>query len=253
VCGRYTSTTSIDVLAETFGVDEVRTEALPPRYNVAPTQPILAVATRRRKTGDMPGGVGKAARALGTFRWGLVPSWAKDPSVGSRMINARAEGIADKPAYRKALLARRCLIPADAFYEWQARPPGPDGKKRSKLPWAIRRRDGNPMAFAGLWEVWRPADADPAEAPLRSATIVTTAANAALSAIHDRMPVVLGPDSWSTWLDPDLDDRATIERLLVPAPDEWFEAFPVSTRVNKVDQDGPELLEPLPPRPAEPA
>ncbi|MCU4185333.1 SOS response-associated peptidase [Acidiferrimicrobium sp. IK] len=244
MCGRYTSTTSIDVLAETFAVDEIRTEPLPARYNVAPTQPILAVAARRSKDQE-----GKVVRALGTFKWGLVPSWAKDPSVGNKMINARAEGIGDKPAYRKALLKRRCLIPADAFYEWQPRPDVAGGKKRGKLPWAIRRRDRRPMAFAGLWELWRPPGADPDEAPLRTAVIVTTAANAALSSIHDRMPVVLGPDAWPTWLDPEVEDRATLEGLLVPAPDEWFEAFPVSTRVNKVDQDGPELLEPLPPQP----
>jgi putative SOS response-associated peptidase YedK len=242
MCGRFTSTTSIDVLAEAFAVDEIRTGALPPRYNVAPTQPILAVA--RRAAPDMEG---KRGRVLGTFRWGLVPSWAKDPSVGSRMINARAEGIGDKPAYRKALIRRRCLIPADAFYEWQARPEAPDGKKRGPLPYAIRRRDREPMAFAGLWEVWRDRAADPADPPLRSAVIVTTAANPSLSQIHDRMPVVLSPDGWATWLDPAVTDRPTLERLLVPAPDDWFEAFPVSTRVNKVTEDGPQLVEPLPP------
>ncbi len=228
------------MLAEAFAVDEIRADPLPARYNVAPTQPILAVASRRDA-----GEGGGWHRALGTFTWGLVPSWAKDPSVGNRMINARAEGIGDKPAYRKALVARRCLIPADAFYEWQAVPAGPDGKKRSKLPWAIRRRDGAPMAFAGLWEVWRAPGADPADPPLRTAVIVTTSANRALAPIHDRMPVVLDPAHWSTWLDPAVKDRATVEQLLRPAPDDWLESFPVSTRVNKVDHDGPELLERL--------
>ena len=244
MCGRFTSTSNIDALARTFGVEEVRTEALPPRYNVAPSQQILAVATRHAAPGD-----DRRVRALGAFKWGLVPSWVKDPSVGNRMINARAEGIGDKPAYRRALLRRRCLIPADAFYEWQHRPAGPDGRKRGKLPYAVRRRDGQPMALAGLWEVWRDPAAAPGDPPLRTAVIVTTAANGVLAAIHDRMPVVLGPDAWSTWLDPSVEDRATVEGLLVPAPDDWFEAFPVSTRVNKVDQDGPELLEPVPPPP----
>jgi putative SOS response-associated peptidase YedK len=243
LCGRFTSTTPIDVLAEAFAVDEIRTDPVEPRYNVAPTQPILAVATRR----PPPGSSAKGSRALGTFRWGLVPSWAKDPSVGSRMINARAEGIGDKPAYRKALLRRRCLIPADAFYEWQVRPAGPDGKKQGRLPWAIRRRDGAPMALAGLWEVWHDPAAAADAAPLRSAVIITTAANGLLSPIHDRMPVVLDRQQWDRWLDPALDERAALESMLEPAPDGWFEAWPVSTRVNKVDQEGPALLEAIPP------
>jgi len=249
MCGRYTSTSTAEDLARVFEVDEIRTEPLPPRYNVAPTLDVYAVAVRGRY--DDQGNRSGLHRALGTFRWGLVPSWAKDPSVGSRMINARAEGIAAKPAYRRALAKRRCIIPADAFYEWQRRMDRSgtldrsEGRPVGKLPYAIHRRDGKPMAFAGLWEVWW-AHRD--DEPLRTCAIVTTAANGLLASIHERMPVVLAPEDWGTWLDPTTDvDRA--RELLVPAPSEWFEAYPVSTLVNTVANDGPELLEPLPPPP----
>jgi putative SOS response-associated peptidase YedK len=160
------------------------------------------------------------------------------------MINARAEGIAKKPAYRSALARRRCLIPADAFYEWQRRT-APDGRPAGKLPYAIRRRDGQPMALAGLWEVWRDPENPDAE-PLRTCVIVTSAANELMAPIHDRMPVVLDPADWDQWLDPDV-AADTAQKLLVPAPSEWFEAFPVSSRVNNVANDGPELLDPIPP------
>jgi putative SOS response-associated peptidase YedK len=234
VCGRYTSTTSVTDLASVFEVDEVRAEEMPPRYNVAPTSPVYAVALAK---GDEDKG---PRRALGTFRWGLVPSWAKDPSVGNRMINARAEGISSKPAYRSALARRRCLLPADAFYEWQRRPAG------GKLPYAVRRRDGQPMALAGIWEVWRDKDR-PDAPPLRSCAIVTTEANELMAPIHDRMPVVLERADWERWLDP-ATDLSEVEALLRPAAPGVLEAFPVSTAVNNVANDGPELLEPnLPP------
>jgi putative SOS response-associated peptidase YedK len=230
VCGRFTSTSTIEDLASCFGADEVRTEALPPRWNVAPTDPVVAVATR-------PGP--DRMRVLGRFRWGLVPSWASDPSVGSRMINARAETVATRPAFRAALERRRCLIPADAFYEWAVL----DG--RSKQPWAVRLASGEPMAFGGLWEVWRDA-ADPGANLLRTCAVVTTSANEALAHIHHRMPVVLDRSAWDPWLDPGNDDLDALRALLVPAPAERFEAHPVSTLVNSVRRDGPELLEPLP-------
>ena len=234
MCGRYTSTTTMKDLAAIFEAEEVRAEPLPSRYNVAPTLDVYAVAVR------------EGHRALGTFRWGLVPSWAKDPSIGNRMINARAEGIESKPAYRAALAKRRCIIPADYFYEWQRRS-GPDGKPAGKLPYAIHRRDREPMAFAGLWDVWRDPD-DPDAPLLKTCVIVTGEANELMSPIHDRMPVVLGRDSWQAWLDPSTPaDEA--RRLLVPAPSEWFEAFPVSSRVNNVRNEGPDLLEPLDPPP----
>lgn len=241
MCGRFTSTSSIEDLALAFDVDEIRTDPLPARYNVAPTQPVLAVACRHSRT---EGGNG-LVRALGAFRWGLVPSWAKDPSVGNRMINARAETVATKPAYREALARRRCLIPADAFYEWQSLPDAKStaSKSRAKQPYAIRLASAEPMALAGLWEVWR----DPRDRkgdPLRSCVIVTTSANEALRPIHDRMPVVLGRDAWDRWLDPSVSDMAN---LLEPAPGDWFNATPISTLVNSVERDGPELLEPAAP------
>jgi len=183
------------------------------------------------------------------MRWGLVPSWAKDLSVGSRMINARCEGIATKPAFRAAVARRRCIIPANAFYEWQRRV-GRDGKQAGKLPYAIRRRDGRPMAFAGLWEIWWDKDVPDAEA-VRTCAIVTTGANELMAPIHDRMPVVLADENWTAWLDPGSDAKE-IEGLMVPAPSEWFEAYAVSTLVNKVGNDGPQLMEPLPPAPGSP-
>ena len=237
MCGRYTSTSTVADLAAVFEVDEVRAEAMPPRYNVAPTLPVYAVAMSR---GDEEKG---PHRALGTFRWGLIPSWAKDPAIGNRMINARAEGIASKPAYRAAVARRRCLIPADAFYEWQRRQ-GSDGRPAGKLPWAVRRCDGQPMALAGLWEVWRDKD-DPDAEPVRSCAIVTTAANELMAPIHDRMPVILERADWAAWLDPSTPAEA-VEALMAPARPGVLEAFPVSTRVNKVTNDGPDLLERLP-------
>jgi len=234
MCGRYTSTTAASVLAEVFTVDEIKTDELPVRFNVAPSQPVYAIAARRsRHEGEI------APRQLGTFRWGLVPSWAGDPSVGNRMINARAETVATKRAYRAALARRRCIIPADAFYEWQV---VEAGGHRTKVPHAIRRRDGRPLAFAGLWEVWHPPDGQ--QPVLRSCVIITSPANGLLAPVHDRMPVELPPAAWDGWLDPANDDVAALQRLLVPAPSEDFVMWPVTTLVNRADNEGPELLEP---------
>ena len=198
-------------------------------------------------------------RALGTFRWGLVPSWAKDPSVGSRMINARAEGIATKPAFRTALARRRCVIPADAFYEWQRRAeptgappaschmPSADGTaSRWPSPGSGRSGDRRPGLPAGpvcpaspTCRVGRACPASPAADPFRTCAIVTTAANDMMAPIHDRMPVVLSPEDWDTWLSPD-SDRALVAGLLVPAPSVWFERYPVGSLVNDVRNDGPD-------------
>jgi len=236
VCGRFTSFTAPDRLIDTFEVEQVKTEPLPLRYNVAPTDPVYAVAERRgRHEGDA------VVRQLGAFRWGLVPSWAKDPAVGFKMINARAETVATKPAYRQALRRRRCIIPADGFYEWQVR----DGASpQGRLPYAIVGRDHQPLAFAGLWDIWRDPSR-PDDEPLRTCVIVTTTANEALAPIHHRMPVVLPQAVWGCWLDPSLEDPDELERLLVPAAADALVAYPVSTRVNRVGNDGPELLEPL--------
>ena len=240
MCGRYTSTSTVADLAAVFEVDEVRSEELSPRYNVAPTLPVYAVALTRPKGEDPEKG---PRRALGTFRWGLIPSWAKDMSIGNKMINARAEGITEKPAYRTAVTRRRCLIPADAFYEWQRRT-GRDGRPAGKLPYAVRRVDGQPMALAGVWEVWRDPQDSEAER-IRSCAIVTTAANSLMAPIHDRMPVILERPDWADWLDPGT-DMSVIDALMVPAADGVLEAYPVSTRVNDVKNEGPELIVPLP-------
>ena len=182
--------------------------------------------------------VSRGQRVLDRVRWGLVPSWAKDLSIGSRQINARAESVATKAAYKRAFVKRRAIVPADGFYEWQKL----EGKKQ-KQPWFIRRRDGEPLAFAGLWEIWHdPAIGD--DAPrLRTFTIITTEANELLQPIHERMPVVLPEAEWDRWLDPSYQDVDALQQLLVPAPDDEFELWPVGKAVNKVDNNGPALLD----------
>jgi putative SOS response-associated peptidase YedK len=222
MCGRFVSASSPDDIARYF--DAAAPEALlEPSYNVAPTNDIYAVLD--------DGGV----RRLDAFHWGLVPYWAKDPKIGSRMINARAETVAASNAYKRAFQRRRCLIPADGFYEWKKLP---DSKR--KQPHYIQRTDGEPMAFAGLWEVWRGADKQ--GEPLRSCTIITTTPNETLAPIHDRMPVILPASRWREWLDPTNDDIDTLGKLLVPAPAALVTARPVSTQVNNVRNKGPELI-----------
>jgi len=233
VCGRYTSTSTSAQVAAFFAAEEVKTEELPLRYNVAPSQQVYAIAERRPRDG-----ADQAQRQLGSFRWGLVPSWAKDPSIGNRMINARAETLSSRNAYKRALVRHRCIIPADAFYEWQVREL--EGK-RQKAPYVIRHRDGSPLAFAGLWEVWHDAE----DQPLRTCVIITTEANRLLAPIHDRMPVVLPPDAWDEWLDPENQDVSRLQKLLVPAPAKEFEAYEISTLVNNVRHEGPELIAPI--------
>jgi putative SOS response-associated peptidase YedK len=232
MCGRFVSASPPDEIARYF--DAAAPEALlEPSYNVAPTNDVYAV------TAD--GGV----RRVDAFHWGLVPAWAKDPKVGSRMINARADTLAAKNAYKPAFKRRRCLIPADGFFEWQKLP----GVKR-KQPHFVHRPDGERFAFAGLWEVWRgPKDADGNRTgdPLRSCTIITTTPNETMAQIHDRMPVILPPSAWDDWLDPDNDDIETLGKLLVPAPASITELTPVSTEVNNVRNKGAVLIEPATP------
>jgi putative SOS response-associated peptidase YedK len=221
VCGRFISITTGADLADAFAADLAAGEH-PARYNVAPTDEVWAVAESGGR------------RRVGRVRWGLVPPWADSPKVGGRMINARAETLLDKDVFRRPLERRRCVVPADGFYEWTAKAGG------GKQAWAIRPRDGGVLAFAGLWETWRPRG-DGGER-LVSATIVTTEANAVVTPVHDRMPVCLSPDAWDEWLDPANDDLLALTSLLVPAPEDLLELRPVGPLVGNVANDGPELL-----------
>ena len=225
MCGRFVSATPPDQVAAYFGT-EAPEALLEPSYNVAPTNDVYAVLADG------------SARHLDAFHWGLVPLWAKDPKIGSKMINARAETLAAKNAYKAAFKRRRCLIPADGFYEWRKDPDAPPRAK--KQPFFIHRPDGEPYAFAGLWEVWRGPDKD--QEPLRSCTIVTTWPNEVMASIHDRMPVILPESTWDTWLDRDNDDLDLLGKLLVPLAPGLTVMHPVSTQVNNVRNKGPELV-----------
>jgi putative SOS response-associated peptidase YedK len=245
MCGRYASSADPDALVEVFEVDEVETEPLQPDYNVAPTKQVYAVLERRHRdeAGDP---VGDPTRRLRSVRWGLVPAWAKDPAIGSRMINARAETLAEKPAFRRAFARRRCLLPADGYYEWRA--PGPDAPDRRKQPFFITGTAGRPLAMAGLYEIWHDP-ALPREDPtawLWTVTVVTTDAGVDVAEIHDRMPVVLPPEGIDRWLTPDLADPGQLADLLRPAPAGTLQAVPVSTAVNNVRVNGPDLCKPIP-------
>lgn len=220
MCGRFVLVQPVEVVVARFEVDEVVAEALPPRYNVAPTAIVPAVAR------------GRSGRRLGTMSWGLVPSWAASPTSGPRPINARAETLADKPLFAEALDRRRCVIPADGFYEWRTTADG------AKQPLYISAADGSLLAFAGLWERWQ----GPGFSPLVSCAIVTTAANDTVRPLHDRMPAVLVADTWKEWLEPSLHDRRGLQSLLQPAPPGVLAVTPASSRVNSVANDGPELL-----------
>jgi putative SOS response-associated peptidase YedK len=226
MCGRYVSSTPVGVLAQRFEVEDVRAPDLGARFNVAPTDEVYAVAEGKDGT-----------RRLGTFKWGLVPFWAKDPKGGARMINARVETLPSK--FKRTLERRRCIIPADGFYEWQDRPQG-----QKKQPFFIHRADGEPLAFAGLWEVWHDDDHPDAD-PLRTCSIITTDANQVVARTHDRMPVMLAPDAWKAWLDVAQHDVDVLQGLLLPPPAETLEVYPVSTDVNSVKNDGRHLVEPL--------
>jgi putative SOS response-associated peptidase YedK len=231
MCGRFASTTPADQLARYFGAtlaEELADEAAA-NYNVAPTQSVFTVFE--------DGGV----RRLDAFHWGLVPFWAKDPKIGSRMINARAETLAEKTSYKRPFAKRRCIIPADGFYEWKKI----EGQKK-KQPMYISRVDGEPLAFAGLWEVWKDENhTDPDGDPLRlfSCTIITGEPNEKVADVHDRMPVMLAPDTWDAWLDRDNHDTAALQEYLVPVPSQLIRLHPVSTDVNNVRNNGPELIE----------
>lgn len=242
MCGRYASSRRPEDLVETFEVVADRTgEPLEADFNVAPTKDVYAVVERppSRESGEQP------QRQLRVFSWGLVPSWAKDPSIGSRLINARMETVSEKPSFRKAFASRRALLPADGYYEWYATSQTTARGKPVKQPYFITPRDGGVLAMAGLYEIWR----DPTRAaddPQRfrwTCTVLTTTAEDDLGHIHDRMPLLVEPDQWHDWLDP---TRTGDVSLLVPAAPGRLEARAVSTLVNNVKNNGPELVEPLP-------
>jgi putative SOS response-associated peptidase YedK len=252
MCGRYASARKRIELLEEFSVQRDQTaEPLAPDYNVAPTKRVYAVLTRAGRRDDEDDEKAEAvARELRVVRWGLVPSWAKDTSIGSRLINARSETVDEKPAFRRAFAKRRCLLPADGYYEWMvlgaAEATDRPGKK-AKQPYFIHRADGGPLAFAGLYELWRDKsvpDGDPA-AWLWSATVITTTAPDELGQIHDRMPMVIAPESWEDWLDPGQTDISDLKALLAPAAVSGLATYPVSTLVNAVRNNGPELIEPV--------
>lgn len=252
MCGRYASARKRVELLEEFSVQrDAATESLQPDYNVAPTKPVYAVLERPGPRPPQPdaaastagegAGDGRAERELRVVRWGLVPFWAKDPRIGSRMINARAETVAEKPAFRRALARRRCLLPADGYYEWQSQPGA------AKQPVYITRTDGSSLAFAGLYELWRDpavADQDP-DSWLWTSTIITTSAPDEIGVIHDRMPMIIDRERWSDWLDPAVTDVTEVRALLVPAATGGLRTYQVSARVNSVRNNGPQLIEPL--------
>jgi putative SOS response-associated peptidase YedK len=239
MCGRYASSANPDDLVEVFEVDEVdeAVAAHPRDYNVAPTKQVLAVLERRHRD-DAGEPVGDPTRRLRTARWGLVPSWAKEVSIGSRLINARGDTLAAKPAFRRAFARRRCLLPADGYYEWRA--PGLDSPVRTKQPFYFSRADGTGLAMAGLYEIWHQPDL-PADDPagwLWTVTVVTTDAGPDAIGVHDRMPVLLAAADVAEWLDPDNADTESLSRLLVPCPAGTLQAIPVSTAVNDVRHNG---------------
>lgn len=227
MCGRFILTADPDVLRQAFELDPSSAavlEQLTPRYNIAPGQPVAVVVAGS-----------DGARKLEFFKWGLIPSWAKDPKIGNKMINARAETLADKPSFRAALKKRRCLVLADGFYEWKR-----EGK--AKTPMLIQLKSGEPFAFAGLYEFWKPPESD---SPVKSCVIITAAPNALMEEIHDRMPAILKPQAYDLWLTPgDLPAEKTLP-LLKPFAASQMKAARVSTLVNSPANDSPECIRPI--------
>ena len=216
MCGRYTLITDINRVAESFGVEPSLAEQ--PRYNIAPTQNVVAIL----KNGTAH---------LSTLRWGLIPAWAKDEAIGSRMINARAETLAEKPSFKSLLRGKRCMVVADGFYEWRA-----EGK--SKTPMYITLQDNQPFAFAGLWDLWKSPDGQ----QIQSCTIITTEPNELMASIHTRMPAILRPGAYEDWLNPQLRDEHVLTHWLTPYPAELMKARPVSKLVNNPRNETAEIL-----------
>jgi putative SOS response-associated peptidase YedK len=241
VCGRYASARKAEDIAASFGIRPERVEgSIDADYNVAATKPVYAIVERTPRNED----IDVPVRQLRVARWGLVPSWAKDISIGNRMINARIETAAEKPSFRRAFVARRCLLPADGYYEWW-KGTGPDGKQ-VKQPFFIRPRDGSILAMAGLYEFWRDPEKEGDDAWLFSVTVLTTTAEDGLGQVHDRMPLMVDPAQWHTWLDPAQQDPGVIRSLLTPAAPGVLEAYPVSREVNDVRHEGAHLIDPVP-------
>ncbi|MDV2994370.1 MAG: SOS response-associated protein YedK [Chroococcidiopsis sp. SAG 2025] len=218
MCGRFTLSQPAEAIASTFQLSLI--PELAPRYNIAPTQPVPTILSE----GDR--------RRFQMLRWGLIPSWAKDASMGAKLINARAETVAEKPAFRSAFRRRRCLVVADGFYEWQL-------QKSKKQPFYFRLQDGQPFAFAGLWETWQAPDGEKVD----SCTLLTTTANSVLRSVHDRMPVILKPEDYNQWLDPQTQEPEQLKSLLQPYSSEAMVAYPVSTKVNNPTNESPECIE----------
>ena len=223
MCGRFSQTADVKTIAQRFGLSTTLREdaSIARRYNISPTQTVIVV-------------VDDGTRYLTQMRWGLIPSWAKDPAIGNRMINARAETLAAKPAFRVAVRKRRCLVVADGFYEWQQR-------GRGKQPVYIVLKSREPFGFAGLWETWTAPEGE----AIRTCTIITTEANDLLKPIHDRMPVILTREAEAVWLDPTIQEPAKLSPLLTPYPAQEMELYPVSRLVNSPQHDTPECIVPL--------
>ncbi|MEM1355522.1 MAG: SOS response-associated peptidase [Planctomycetota bacterium] len=237
MCARYQLSVTAKKLAELFrAMFDERPDLYVPRYNIAPTSPVLIV--REREVGQAGESPATIRRELAHVRWGLVPGWAKDIAIGAHMINARGESAATKPGFRGAMKYRRCIVPVSGFYEWKHPPTGTRGKKR---PHHIRVSDTEAFGLAGLWESWQ----DPAGNELDTCTVLTCQPNEMIADLHDRMPVILDPKDYARWLNPNQQDAAAASTLLRPYPAERMEAWPVSTYVNKTGNEGPRCIEPV--------
>ena len=250
MCGRYASSRKPEDLVEEFEIDKVEVaETLAPDYNVAPTKQVYAVLERPAAPREEAEEDGRRQRQLRTLKWGLVPFWAKDPAIGNKMINARMETVHEKPAFRRPFASRRCLLPADGYFEWYATEQKTKAGKPLKQPFFIHPADGSVMAMAGLYEIWKDPtreDDDPQRFSW-TCTVLTTTAEDAVGHIHDRMPLLVERERYAAWLDPTVSDADDLKRLLVPAAPGRLEAYPVSTLVNNVRNNGPELLDALAP------
>jgi putative SOS response-associated peptidase YedK len=225
MCGRFSLNQTGEALAKAFQLSTV--PPIEPRFNIAPTQPVAAILA----TLETP------EPQFHFLRWGLIPSWAKDPTIGNRLINARAETVSEKPSFRAAFKRRRCLIPADGFYEWQSQ-----AHRKTKQPYYIFLKEHQPFAFAGLWEHWTDPESG---GEVQTCTILTTAPNGLMEPIHTRMPVILAPDHYDPWLDPGSYNPGKLQKMLTPYRSEAMDCYPVSTLVNKPQHDQPDCIAPI--------